>query len=198
MEGVKNKMAQIGPNEFKNGMTIQYEHRICTIVEFQHVKMQMRAPTIKTKLKDIKTGQLLEVNFRQGDKFEQVYLETRKMQFMYQKDEALVFLDLQDFDELSLPLKVAGEAAHFIPENAEVPCNVLEGNLIGVDLPAAMTLTIKSSEAGVKGDRVSGATKLATLETGFQLQVPIFVNPGDKVRVDTRSGEYLSKESSDG
>lgn len=187
-------MAQLGPNEFKNGITIKYEHRLCTILEFQHVKMQMRAPTIRTKMRDIKTGQVLEVNFRQGDKFEQVYLESRKMQFMYATDDALEFLDLKDNDQVSVPRAVVGDAVNFIPENAEVPVSILDGTPIGVDLPMAMTLTIKSSEAGVKGDRVSGATKLATLETGHQLQVPIFINPGDKVRVNTESGEYLGKD----
>ncbi|OGH55708.1 MAG: elongation factor P [Candidatus Lindowbacteria bacterium RIFCSPLOWO2_12_FULL_62_27] len=187
-------MAQIGPNEFKNGITIQYEHRLCTILEFQHVKMQMRAPTIKTRLRDIKTGQVLEINFRQGDKFEQVYMETRKMQFMYATDDSLVFLDLKDYEEKNVPKTLAGEAANFIPESAEISVNFLEGNPLTVELPAAMTLTIKASEAGVKGDRVSGATKLATLETGHQLQVPVFIQPGDRIRVDTRSGEYIGKE----
>lgn len=187
-------MAQIGPNEFKNGITIQYEHRLCTILEFQHVKMQMRAPTIKTRMRDIKTGQVLEVNFRQGDKFEQAYLESRKMQFMYSTEDALVFLDLKDYEEKSVSRAIAGDAAKFIPENAEIPVNFLEGNPIGIELPAAMTLTIKSAEAGVKGDRVSGATKLAILETGHQLQVPIFIHAGDRIRVDTRAGEYIGKE----
>ena len=187
-------MAQIGPNEFKNGITIQYEHRLCTILEFQHVKMQMRAPTIKTKMRDIKTGQVLEVNFRQGDKFEQAYLESRKMQFMYSNEDALVFLDLKDYDEKSVSRAIVGDAAKFIPENAEVAVSILEGNPIGIDLPAAMTLTVKNSEAGIKGDRVSGGTKLATLETGHEIQVPLFIHPGDRVRVDTRSGEYIGKE----
>lgn len=187
-------MAQLGPNEFKNGITIRVDHRLCTILEFQHVKMQMRAPTIKTRLRDIKTGQVLEMNFRQGDKFEQAYLESRKMQFMYATDDALVFLDLKDYEEKIVSRVVAGDAAKFIPENAEVSVSFLEGVPLGVELPAAMTLTIKSSEAGVKGDRVSGATKLATLETGHVLQVPVFIQPGDRIRVDTRAGEYIGKE----
>ncbi len=187
-------MALIGPNEFKNGITIQYEHRLCTILEFQHVKMQMRAPTIKTRLRDIKTGQVLEVNFRQGDKFDQVFMESRKMQFMYSTDDALVFLDLKDYEEKNVARTVAAEAARFIPENAEIAVNFLEGEPIGIDLPAAMTLRVKESDAGVKGDRVSGGTKLATLETGHPIQVPLFIQPGDRVRVDTRSGEYLGKE----
>lgn len=187
-------MAQIGPNEFKNGITIQYEHRLCTILEFQHVKMQMRAPTIKTRLRDIKTGQVLEINFRQGDKFEQAYLESRKMQFMYAKDDALVFLDLQDYEEKTVSKAVSGDAGKFLPENAEVSVSMLEGEPIGVELPLAMTLAIKTAEAGIKGDRVSGATKLATLETGHELQVPLFINPGDRIRVDTRSGQYIGKE----
>lgn len=188
-------MAQIGPNEFKNGITIRVEHRLCTILEFQHVKMQMRAPTIKTRLRDIKTGQVLEMNFRQGDKFELAFLESRKMQFMYADGDALVFLDLKDYDEKRIPRVIAGDAAKYIPENAEVPVSFLDGNPIGVDLPAAMTLTIKASEAGVKGDRVSGATKLATLETGHQIQVPIFIQPGDRVRVNTETGAYLGKDT---
>lgn len=187
-------MALIGPNEFKNGITIQYEHRLCTILEFQHVKMQMRAPTIKTRLRDIKTGQVLEINFRQGDKFEQAFLESRKMQFMYATDDALVFLDLKDYEEKNVPRAIAGDAVKFIPENAEIPVNFLEGEPIGIELPLAMTMTVKSAEAGVKGDRVSGATKLATLETGHEIQVPIFINPGDRIRVDTRSGQYIGKE----
>ncbi len=187
-------MAQIGPNEFKNGITIKVDHRICTILEFQHVKMQMRAPTIKTRLRDIKTGQVLEMNFRQGDKFEQMFLESRKMQFMYSDDDALIFLDLKDYEEKRIPRTIAADAAKFIPENAEVPINFLEGAPIGIELPAAMTLTIKTSEAGVKGDRVSGATKLAMLETGHEVQVPIFIQPGDRVRVNTETGQYLGKE----
>ena len=187
-------MAQIGPNEFKNGITIKVDHRICTILEFQHVKMQMRAPTIKTRLRDIKTGQVLEINFRQGDKFEQAYLESRKMQFMYSTDDALVFLDLKDYEEKNVPRSIVADAVNFIPENAEISVNFLEGEPIGIELPLAMTLKIKSSEAGVKGDRVSGATKLATLETGHTIQVPLFINSGERVRVDTRSGEYIGKE----
>lgn len=187
-------MAQIGPNEFKNGITIQYEHRLCTILEFQHVKMQMRAPTIKTRMRDIKTGQVLEVNFRQGDKFEQAYLESRKMQFMYSTDDALVFLDLKDYEEKNVARSIIGDAVNYIPENAELSVNFLEGEPIGLDLPPAMTLAVKTSEAGVKGDRVSGATKLAKLETGHEIQVPLFINAGDRIRVDTRSGDYIGKE----
>lgn len=187
-------MAQIGPNEFKNGITIQVEHRLCTILEFQHVKMQMRAPTIKTRLRDIKTGQVLEMNFRQGDKFQQAYLEARKMQFMYDDGDALVFLDLKDYEEKRIPKAIAAEEAKFIPENAEIAVSFLDGEPIGIDLPLAMTLTIKSAEAGIKGDRVSGATKLATLETGHEIQVPLFINVGERVRVDTRTGQYIGKE----
>ncbi|MBI4178524.1 elongation factor P [bacterium] len=187
-------MALIGPNEFKNGITIQVEHRLCTILEFQHVKMQMRAPTIKTRLRDIRTGQVLEMNFRQGDKFEQAYMETRKMQFMYADGDVLVFLDLKDYDERRISKAIAGDTVRFIPENAEVPVNFLEGEPMSVDLPLAMTLAVRDTEAGIKGDRVSGATKKATLETGHEVQVPLFINAGDRLRIDTRSGAYIGKE----
>lgn len=187
-------MAQISTAEFKTGICIHYDNKVWTVIDFHFLKMQQRTPTVKTKIKDVRTGRVLEVNFRSGEKFEQAHAENKDMQFMYKNDDSYVFLDMQDYEEKAISNALIGDAGNYITENAMVMVRVLDGEIIGVELPAAVALEVTEAEPAVKGNTATGAMKNATVSTGLQVQVPLFISEGDRIKIDTRSGEYLSKE----
>ncbi|UMZ73965.1 elongation factor P [Natranaerofaba carboxydovora] len=183
----------ISTNDFKNGMTIEYDGQIFTILEFQHVKPGKGAAFVRSKLKNFKTGTITEKTFRAGEKVKKAHLERKQMQFLYSADDDYIFMDMEDFDQMTINKEQLGEGVKFLKENAVINVLFHEGENIGVELPTFVELTISETEPGVKGDTVSGSTKPAKLETGATVHVPLFINEGDTIKVDTRTGEYIER-----
>jgi elongation factor P len=183
----------ISTNDLKNGMALNLPEGLMTVVEFQHVKPGKGGAFVRTKLKNYRTGAVLDRTFRADEKVPLAVIDKREMQFLYRESDDYVFMDNETYDQLHVPRPSVGEAANFLKEGDSAVLPMYNGEVVGIDLPAAVELAVTETEPGIQGDRVSGARKPATLETGLVLQVPLFVNPGDRVKVDTRSGEYLSR-----
>ena len=186
-------MAAVSTNDLKNGMTLNLPEGLLSVVEFQHVKPGKGGAFVRTKLKNVRTGAVLERTYRADEKLDQAIVEKREMQFLYLDGGSYVFMDNTDYEQMSAPRASLGDAASYLKEGDSAVIQMFDGEIVGVDLPAAVELTIAETEPGVQGDRVSGARKPATLETGLTIQVPLFVNTGDRVKVDTRSGEYITR-----
>ena len=186
-------MPAISTNDFKNGMTLELDNGLFTVVEFQHVKPGKGGAFVRTKLRNLRNGNLLEKTFNAGIKVEQAILEKRDMQFLYKDGADFVFMDTESYDQTTIPPSALGEAAEYLIEQAMAIIAYYNGEIVTVEIPASVELVITDTEPGVQGDRVSGAKKPATLETGKVIQVPLFVNVGDKVKVDTRSGDYITR-----
>ena len=186
-------MTTISTNDIKNGMTLNLDEGLYNIVEFQHVKPGKGGAFVRTTLKNARTGQVIDRTFRAGEKVDRAQINKREMQFLYRDSDDFVFMDTATYDQLNVGSVALGEASSYIVEGAAAVLAMYEDEIVAVELPASVELTIAETEPGVQGDRVSGARKPATLETGKVIQVPLFVNPGDKVKVDTRSGEYLTR-----
>ncbi len=183
----------ISSNDLKNGVTLNLPEGLLTVVEFQHVKPGKGGAFVRTKLKNARTGQVLDRTFRAGETLGFAQIDKREMQYLYREGDDIIFMDVETYDQLQVPSKNLGEAIYYIKENDIVVLPMFNDEIIGVELPAAVELGIVDTEPGVQGDRVSGARKPAKLETGLTVQVPLFVGPGEKIKVDTRSGEYLSR-----
>jgi len=183
----------ISTNQFKNGMTIELDGALYTIVSFQHVKPGKGGAFVRTKLKNVKTGAVVEKTFRAGEKVEQARLEGKKMQFLYSDQDMYHFMDLVTYEQIALTKEQLGDVVLYLKENVEVVVTMHEGNPLGVEPPIFVELKVKETEPGVKGDTVSGASKPATLESGAIVRVPLFVNVGDVIKVDTRTGEYITR-----
>jgi len=186
-------MAAISTNDLKNGMSLDLPEGLFSVVEFQHVKPGKGGAFVRTKLKNVRSGAVLERTYRADEKLEQAVIDKREMQFLYVDGDNYVFMDTGTYDQLPTPRVALGDAANYLKEGDSAVLQMYEGEIVGVDLPAAAELTVVATEPGLQGDRVSGARKPATLETGLVIQVPLFVNIGDRVKVDTRSGEYLTR-----
>jgi elongation factor P len=183
----------VSTNDLKNGMTLDLPEGLFSVVEFQHVKPGKGGAFVRTKLKNVRTGAVLERTYRADEKLEQAIIDKREMQYLYTEGTDYVFMDNTTFDQMQVPGAALGDAARYVKEGDSVILQLYNGSIVGVDLPAAVELEVTETEPGVQGDRVSGARKPATLETGHQVQVPLFVNTGDRVKVDTRTGEYLTR-----
>jgi elongation factor P len=183
----------ISTNDLKNGMALDLPEGLMTVVEFQHVKPGKGGAFVRTKLKNVRTGAVLDRTFRADEKVGLAVIDKREMQFLYREGTDYVFMDNETYDQLHVSTESVGDAANYLKEGDTAVLPMYKDEVIGVDLPAAVELEVTETEPGVQGDRVSGARKPATLETGFVVQVPLFVNPGDRVKVDTRTGEYLSR-----
>ena len=183
-------------NDLKNGMTLDLDGNLWNVVEFQHVKPGKGPAFVRTKLKQVLTGKVVDKTFNAGVKIEIAILEKRDMQFLYRDGDDFVFMDQQTFDQMNISEATVGDAANFMLENAEAIVAVHEGNPLYVELPASVELTITYTEPGLQGDRSSGGTKPATLETGINIQVPLFIKQDEKVLVDTRTGAYLGRANS--
>ena len=183
----------VSTNDLKNGMALDLPEGLYTVVEFQHVKPGKGGAFVRTKLKNVRTGAVLDRTYRADEKLEQAVIDKREMQFLYREGDGYVFMDNASYDQRTLDAAGLGDAARYLKEGDSTIMLVYGDEVVGVDLPAAVELTVTNTDPGVQGDRVSGARKPATLETGLVLQVPLFVNPGDRVKVDTRSGEYLTR-----
>ncbi len=180
-------------NDLKNGMTLNIDGDLMNVVEFQHVKPGKGGAFVRTKLKNVKTGRVLDKTFRADEPVEIAILEKREMQYLYRDETGFIFMDTQTYDQVVIEPEAVGDAAKYVVESSTPYVTFHDGRALGVELPAAVELEVRETEPGLKGDRVSGATKPATLETGAVVQVPLFVEVGDRVKVDTRSGEYLTR-----
>jgi elongation factor P len=186
-------MAIISTSDLKNGMTLNLDEGLYNVVEFQHVKPGKGGAFVRTTLKNVRTGQVVDRTFRAGEKFDRAVLNKREMQFLYRDGDDYVFMDNDTYEQLNVGPRALGEAAKYVIEGATAILVMYEDEIVDTDLPAAVELTVAQTEPGVQGDRVSGARKPATLETGLVIQVPLFVNPGERVKVDTRTAEYLTR-----
>jgi elongation factor P len=183
----------ITTNDLKNGMSLNLSEGLYQVVEFQHVKPGKGGAFVRTTLRNVRTGAQLEKTFRAGEKVEQAKIDKREMQYLYHDGTDYVFMDAETYDQLNVPPASLGSAADYLRETDSAVLQMYGDEIVGVDLPAAVELTVTETEPGVQGDRVSGARKPATLETGKVVQVPLFVNIGDKLRVDTRTGDYITR-----
>lgn len=186
-------MPQISTSDFKNGMTLDLDDGLFSLVEFQHVKPGKGGAFVRTTLKNVRNGAVVDRTFRAGEKVERAIIDKREMQFLYREGDDYVFMDNTSYDQVNVTSASLGDSANYLIEGNAAVLQMYGDEIVGVDLPAAVELAISETEPGIQGDRVSGARKPATLETGLIVQVPLFVNPGDRIKVDTRSGEYLSR-----
>ena len=185
-------MADTG--DFRNGFTMLIDNEIFSISEFQHVKPGKGNAFVRTKLKNLQTGAVLDRTFRSGDKVEQVRVEKREMQFLYIEGDAYIFMDLETFDQISIARPVVGETnAGLLKDSENAFVSIALDKAIGVELPNFVTLLVTHAEPGIKGDTATGAVKPATLETGAVVNVPLFVNQGDTLKIDTRTGDYVER-----
>ena len=185
-------MQVVSTAEFKKGLKIQFDGQPYTIVDFQHVKPGKGGAFVRTKLKHMRLGRVIDNTFRAGEKVALVDFEEKRMQFLY-KDDRYHFMDLDTYDQISLSAEEVGEARDFLKENTEVEILFIESSPITVELPNFIEIQIAKTDPGIRGDTASGGSKPATLETGAVIQVPLFLNEGDVVKVDTRSGDYLGR-----
>ena len=183
----------ITTNDLKNGMTLDLPEGLFQVVEFQHVKPGKGGAFVRTTLKNVRTGAVLDKTFRAAEKVEQAVVEKREMQFLYRDGDDFVFMDNSSYDQLHVPPSAIGDAANYIVDGSTVILQLYRDEIVGSDMAASVELTVADTEPGIQGDRVSGAKKPATLQTGAVVQVPLFINVGDRIKVDTRSGEYISK-----
>jgi elongation factor P len=183
----------VSTNDLKNGMALDLPEGLYTVVEFQHVKPGKGGAFVRTKLKNLRSGAVLDRTYRADEKLEQAIIDKREMQYLYREGDHHVFMDNASYEQMHVDAAALGDAVNYLKEGDDVIVQMYKNDIIGLDLPAAVELSVSNTEPGVQGDRVSGARKPATLETGLVVQVPLFVNVGDRVKVDTRSGEYLTR-----
>jgi elongation factor P len=186
-------MATISTSDFKNGIAIELNDGLFQVVEFQHVKPGKGGAFVRTTLKNARTGAVIDRTFRAGEKVESAFIEKRDHQFLYRDGRDYVVMDNETFEQQAVASAVMGSAGNYLSEGSSIVLLMYGPEIIGTDLPAAVELEVTETEPGVQGDRVSGARKPATLETGLVVQVPLFVEVGGRVKVDTRTGEYLTR-----
>ena len=180
-------------NDLKNGLVLNLDGQLWTVVEFQHVKPGKGGAFVRTKLKNVLTGKVVDKTFNAGVKVETETVDRRDMQYLYRDGDDWVFMDTSSYDQIHIPDGVVGDNSRWLLENQEAVVAVHEGNPLYIELPAAVELTITYTEPGLQGDRATGGTKPATLETGAEIQVPLFIESDTKVKVDTRDGSYLGR-----
>ena len=183
----------ISTNDLKNGMALNLPEGLMTVIEFQHVKPGKGGAFVRTKLKNVRTGAVIERTYRADEKLEQAIIDKREMQYLYRDGNHYVFMDNTSYDQMNVDETALGSASGFLKEGDSAVLQMYGTEIVGIDLPAAVVLTVTTTEPGVQGDRVSGARKPATMETGLVVQVPLFVNEGDALKIDTRSGEYINR-----
>ncbi len=183
----------VSTGEIKRGMTIELDGTLYQIVEFQHIKLGRGSAQVRMKLRNVRRGDLVEKTFQAGDRFARARLDHRNVQFQYHDGDLYHFMDTGNYEQVALDATQLGDAVSYLTDGMVVILNEYEGDPIGVDMPASIVLEVTEVEFGIKGDTATGATKPATLETGLKLNVPLFISKGDKIKVDTRSGEYLER-----
>jgi elongation factor P len=180
-------------NDLKNGMVLNLDGQLWSVIEFQHVKPGKGGAFVRTKLKNVLSGKVVDKTFNAGTKVETATVDKRDMQFLYKEGSDFVFMDMQSYDQIHVQAGTVGDLANFMLENQDAVVALHEGTALYVELPAAVELAISYTEPGMQGDRSTGGTKPATLETGAEIQVPLFITTGEKVKVDTRDGSYLGR-----
>jgi elongation factor P len=180
-------------NDLKNGMTLNIDGQLWNVVEFQHVKPGKGGAFVRTKLKNVMSGKVVDRTFNAGVKVDVANVDKREMQYLYREADEFVFMDTQDYDQPRISSQTVGDAADYLLEEQTVTVAFNDGVALYVELPAAVELTVRQTDPGLQGDRSTGGTKPATLETGAQIQVPLFITTGEKIRVDTRTGGYLGR-----
>ena len=183
----------VSTNNLKNGMTVKIDGDLWRVDYFQHVKPGKGGAFVRTTLKGVQNGKTIDRTFRAGEELEQAILEKRSLQYLYREGESYVFMDTEHFEQTMVPPLALRDGARWIKEGDTIDLVFHAGEVVDINLPASVELEITETEPGLQGDRVSGATKPATLETGATVQVPLFINVGQRIKVDTRSGEYLSR-----
>jgi elongation factor P len=183
----------VSTNQFKNGMHVEIDGDVWRIVEFQHVKPGKGGAFVRTKVKNLDSGAVVDRTFRAGEKFTRVHTEVKNVQYLYDSGDDVVFMDEETFEQFHLPRTAVADALDFLQPSSSVQMLTVDGRPGGVQLPAAVELTVVETEPGVRGDTVSNVTKPATLETGAVVQVPLFVNVGERIRVDTRERRYIAR-----
>lgn len=185
----------ISVNDFKTGTTIEYEGNIWQVMEFQHVKPGKGAAFVRTKLRNLRNGNIQEKTFRAGEKVKRAHIEHNKMQYLYASGDTHAFMDVNTYEQIELPASQIEYELNFIKENMTVDIIMFDGEVIGISLPNNVELEVSETEPGLKGDTVSGGSKSATLETGLVVQVPLFINQGDILVISTSDGKYVSRSN---
>ena len=180
-------------NDLKNGMTLNLDGQLWGVVDFQHVKPGKGGAFVRAKLKNVLTGKVVDRTFNAGVKVDVANVDRREMQYLYREGDDYVFMDVQDYEQPRIPAATVGDAANYLLEEQTATVAFNDGVPLYVDLPASVELTVSQTDPGVQGDRSTGGTKPATLETGAQVQVPLFITTGEKVKVDTRTGDYIGR-----
>ena len=180
-------------NDLKNGLVLNLDNQLWQVLEFQHVKPGKGPAFVRTKLKNVISGKIIDKTFNAGTKVETANVDRRDMQYLYHDGTDYVFMDAKDYDQVNISAELVGDAANYMLENQELQISFHEGTPLSVELPASVELTITHTEPGLQGDRSTGGSKPATLETGYEIQVPLFLEEGVKIKVDTRSGDYLGR-----
>ena len=183
----------ISTADFKNGLTIEFEGKVFQIMDFQHVKPGKGGAFVRSKIKNLQTGASFEKTWRAGESMEQALVERRNVEFLYRDGEDFIFMDMEDFEQLQLSADQVGDVAKFLKDNTPVQLTTWKENVLGVETPQTMEFVIAETDPGLRGDTAQGGTKPATLETGAVVTVPLFVNQGESIRVDTRSGNYIER-----
>ncbi|HET7736651.1 MAG TPA: elongation factor P [Nocardioidaceae bacterium] len=183
-------------NDLKNGLVLNLDGQLWSVVEFQHVKPGKGGAFVRTKLKNVLSGKVVDKTFNAGTKVETATVDKRDFQYLYKEGSDFVFMDMSSYDQIHVPAATVGDMANYMLENQDVVIAIHEGTPLYVELPASVELTISYTEPGMQGDRSTGGTKPATLETGAEIAVPLFITTGEKVKVDTRDGSYLGRVTS--
>ena len=180
-------------NDIKNGTVLNLEGQLWSVIEFQHVKPGKGGAFVRTKMRNVRTGKIVDKTFNAGLKIETANVDRRDYQYLYRDGADFVFMDLTDYDQISVPESVVGDAANFMLENQQATIAMHDGEPLYIELPVSVVMEITYTEPGLQGDRSTGGTKPATIETGYEIQVPLFLETGTKVKVDTRTGDYLGR-----
>lgn len=186
-------MPAITTNDLKNGITLELDNGLFQVVEFQHVKPGKGSAFVRTKLRNVRTGSVFDKTFNAGIRVEQAVLDKKDMQFLYRDGDEYVFMDTESYEQMTVDPVALGDAADYLVESMVAIIAMHNAEIVSVEIPASVELVIANTEPGIQGDRVSGARKPAELETGKTIQVPLFINVGDRVKVDTRSGDYITR-----
>ena len=186
-------MASVSTNDFKNGWTIMVDGNLMQVVEFQHVKPGKGPAFVRTKIKNVRTGSVIEKTFRAGESVDRVNIDKREMQYLYKDGSDLVFMDNETYEQITVPPESVGDLSDYLVESETAILLMFGSEIVGTELSASVELEIAETEPGIQGDRVSGATKPAMLETGLTVQVPLFLESGEKIKVDTRTWSYISR-----
>ncbi|HMM21257.1 MAG TPA: elongation factor P [Selenomonadales bacterium] len=183
----------ISSNDFRTGVTIEIDNGVWQVVDFQHVKPGKGAAFVRAKLKNVKTGAVVERTFNAGEKLPKAHVERREMQYLYESDGEYNFMDNETFEQTTINNEQLGDAMKFLKENMSIGVLTFQGSIIGVDLPNSVELEVVETDPGIRGDTATGGTKPAKLETGYVVKVPLFINVGDVLRIDTRTGDYIER-----